>query len=88
MAEEHLYVETDAVFLGLTRPPMFFGITDVYAVIMTIVVMIVFLFTHGLNRYRHNFIKVVDGRILLHTPFNFAIRLVNAEQIFNAKGFG
>ncbi len=49
MAEDTLYVETDAVFLGLTRPPMFFGITDVYAVIMTIIVMVVFLGLGGLR---------------------------------------
>ena len=41
--------ESDHVFLGLTRPPMFFGITDVYAVFMTFFVMIVFLGLGGMK---------------------------------------
>ena len=32
MAEASLKCESDHVFLGLTRPPMFFGITDLYLV--------------------------------------------------------
>ena len=49
MADTSLRCEADAVFLGLTRPPMFFGITDVYAVLMTFVVMLIFLGLGGVR---------------------------------------
>lgn len=49
MAENSLHCEADEVFLGLTRPPMFFGITDVYAVCMTFVVMVIFLGLGGMK---------------------------------------
>lgn len=44
-----MHCESDPVFLGLTRPPMFFGITDVYAVIMIVVVTVIFLGLGGLT---------------------------------------
>ena len=49
MADATLKCESDPVFLGLTRPPMFFGITDVYAVFMTVVAMTVFLGLGGMK---------------------------------------
>jgi len=49
MSDAPMSCEADPVFLGLTRPPMFFGITDVYAVFMTFVVMIVFLGLGGMK---------------------------------------
>lgn len=49
MSESTRPCESDQVFLGLTRPPMFFGITDAYAVFMVVVVMIVFLGLGGIK---------------------------------------
>lgn len=49
MANTSPHCEADAVFLGLTRPPMFFGITDVYAVLMIFVVMLIFLSLGGMK---------------------------------------
>jgi type IV secretion system protein VirB3 len=49
MSNPTLHCESDPVFLGLTRPPMFFGITDVYAVMMTVVVMVIFLGLGGMK---------------------------------------
>ena len=49
MAEPTLRCEADPVFLALSRPPMFFGITDAYAVFMVVVVMIVFLGLGGIK---------------------------------------
>ena len=49
MTEPTLKCESDQVFLALTRPPMFFGITDVYAVFMAVTVMIVFLGLGGMK---------------------------------------
>ncbi len=49
MADSSVHCETDEVFLGLTRPPMFFGITDLYAVCMTFVIMVIFLGLGGIK---------------------------------------
>lgn len=49
MADVSMRCEADPTFLGLTRPPMFFGITDVYAVIIVFVVMVIFLGLGGMK---------------------------------------
>ncbi|MCW5654236.1 VirB3 family type IV secretion system protein [Hydrogenophaga sp.] len=43
MSDNQMQCESDAVFLALARPPMMFGVTDIYAVMMMIMVMLIFL---------------------------------------------
>ena len=49
MSNDAIRCESDYVYLGLTRPPMLHGVTDVYLVFMSVAVMMIFLGFGGIR---------------------------------------
>ncbi len=49
MASGDSVCESDELYVGLTRPPMFYGITDAYLIFMVFAITLIFLGLGGLR---------------------------------------